>query len=149
MTIHKLIIAVAVAAAGACAVSTIAHAETDAERFQGSWTVQKMVRQGKDSPEEKMKELRVSFEGDKFIVKREKKGAETSTFTLDETKNPKTIDMLPATASEKRPAHGIYKLEGDKLSMIWRKEGGERPADFDGTKAGGDAMFVVLAREKK
>ena len=147
MKIHKLIIAVA--AAGACAVSTMAHAETDAERFQGNWTVQKMTRQGKDLPEEKVKELRVTFEGDKFLAKRGDKVAESSTFTLDETKNPKTIDMLPANKTEKRPAQGIYKLEGDKLSMLWRKEGGERPADFDATKVGPEAVMIVLEREKK
>src|SRR5687767_11772381 len=106
MNIHKLLVTVACA----CLISTTAQAETDAERFQGNWTVQKMTRQGKDLPEEAVKELRVTFEGDKFLAKRGDKVAETSTFTLDETKSPKTIDMLPANKTEKRPAQGIYKL---------------------------------------
>jgi uncharacterized protein (TIGR03067 family) len=147
MNIQRLMIAVA--AAGAFLIPTNTRAETDAERFQGNWTVQKMVRQGQDAPEDRMKELRVAFEGDKFLVKRGDKVAETSIFTLDETKNPKTINMQPANSTEKRPAQGIYKLEGEKLSMIWRKEGGERPADFDAAKAGRDAVFIVLEREKK
>jgi uncharacterized protein (TIGR03067 family) len=147
MNIYSFI--VAVGGACVCLVSTSARAETDAERFQGTWTVQKMTRQGQEVPDEKVKQLRVSFEGDKFLAKREDKVAEASTFTLDEAKNPKTIDMLPAKTTEKRPAQGIYKLEGDKLTMIWRKEGKERPADFDAAAAGPEVVFIVLHREKK
>ena len=110
--------------------------------------MQKLTRQRQDLPEEKVKEMRISFEGDKLLAKRGGKVAESSTFSLDETKNPKTIDMLQANSKEKRPAQGIYKLEGDKLSMIWRKEGGERPADFDATKAGPEVVIIVLEREK-
>jgi uncharacterized protein (TIGR03067 family) len=144
MNIHKVLVTVACAGL----IGTAARAETDGERIQGNWSVQKMTRRGQELPENEVKELAVAFENDQFLAKRGDKVAESCTFTLDETKSPKAIDMQPPKSKGKRPALGIYKLEGDKLTMIWRKEGKERPTDFDAAKAA-DTTFVVLERAKK
>ena len=124
---------------------------TDAEKFQGTWTITVMEKRGEKQPEEKLKDLRAVIEGDSFRLKMGDQEGERATIKLDPSKTPKAIDLQPATPGRKetRPSRGIYELKDDTLKLCWRKEGGERPTDF-ATKAGDrDLVLMILKREKK
>lgn len=60
---------------------------------------------------------------------------------LDETADPKALDFLKAGGGS---IPGIYKLEGDKLTICLNPLGDERPVKFDAGKAGGS--LVVYTR---
>jgi uncharacterized protein (TIGR03067 family) len=73
--------------------------------------------------------------------------------TLDDTKNPKFIDLTivkshGANATDKDEAGkilpGIYALEGDRLKLCLGVT--SRPASFDGR--GEDTVLLVLERAK-
>jgi uncharacterized protein (TIGR03067 family) len=65
------------------------------------------------------------------------------TFTIDQTKQPKTIDIR---ISDKEKALGIYELDGDtlKLCMIEDRDGNARPTEFAGKDK---AILLVFKRQ--
>jgi uncharacterized protein (TIGR03067 family) len=117
---------------------------SDAERLQGTWTVESAEKQAP----EKIKGLRAVVKGDSFCFRVGDKDLETAIIKLDPTKMPKTIDFQPATPgkTEKRPSLGIYELKGNTLKLCWRKEGAERPTEF-AAKADDDVMLMTLKRD--
>ena len=126
------------------------QAQTDREKFQGTWIVEAATKSGKSETGEKLAHLRVVVEGDNFILKIGDKDAEKSTITLDPAKMPKALDLQTAApATEKRPVLGIYELSGDTLKLCWRKNGKERPTDFEPKAEDRDLVIMTLKREKK
>jgi uncharacterized protein (TIGR03067 family) len=75
-----------------------------------------------------------------------------TTIAIDPTRDPKTIDFLPADDPEggkdaSRTIRGIYQLEKDTLRICFNPErGGARPTDF-ATKAGSRVRCVTLKRK--
>jgi uncharacterized protein (TIGR03067 family) len=73
------------------------------------------------------------------------------TFQLDPTREPPTIDLDYFLGTEKVPGRGIYRLEGDRLTICYRLNRGavspERPTEFV-THPGRQEMMLILQREK-
>jgi uncharacterized protein (TIGR03067 family) len=71
-------------------------------------------------------------------------------YTLDPSKNPKTIDMKLTKSPDKKDLGkvqlGIYVLEGDQLKICASEK--KRPAKFAADEASHTAV-VVFKREKK
>jgi uncharacterized protein (TIGR03067 family) len=71
------------------------------------------------------------------------------TIKLDPTAKPKTVDKVITKGPGKGETMlGIYKLEGDQLTICLAVGGKERPTEF-AAPANGNAMVVVYKREKK
>lgn len=71
--------------------------------------------------------------------------AET-TFDLDPSSNPKTINLYP---SDGRVLQGIYTLEGDHFMMCDRgTEKGGRPTEF-ATRPDSGLVLIALQRVKR
>lgn len=121
------------------------QAADDLVRFQGSWTIIESKVNGQADDVEK---IRISYDitEDHFVTKGPN-GKDVPfasfLFVIDLQKNPKQIDW-----GGKRDApngHGIYKLEGDKLTVVIGPKG-KRPADFT-CEAGSMRTLLVLKRK--
>jgi len=91
----------------------------------------------------------VIFSGNKMIMKDKKEDrAERSSFKLDQTKTPKTIDIGHSEDDKKDSRQGIYELDGDHFKICYnRDENGKRPTTFE-SKVGTGLMLGVLKRDK-
>jgi uncharacterized protein (TIGR03067 family) len=118
---------------------------SDKDRIQGTWRVESATIAGKNASAEELKELQkdpMVFRGDKLV------GRYEATFKLDPDKKPKEIDVTARTGKQQMTFRGIYRLDGDELTLCLSSvPNGERPAGFtlkDGDKAG----TIVLKRMK-
>jgi uncharacterized protein (TIGR03067 family) len=122
-------------------------AKEDQEKLQGRWTVIRGEDSGEQLPEQRIKDSDVVIRGDRIRVKSDREPREMA-FKLAPTKNPKTIDMTIMEGPEKgKTAYGIYRLEGDVLTIAFAPVGKERPKNFE-TKQGSKEMMFVMKREK-
>jgi uncharacterized protein (TIGR03067 family) len=120
-------------------------ASRDQEKLQGKWEVESATRGGKKAPAERIKAMRMVIEGDRMTVKDGTRD-ETATFTLMPDQKPPAIDIKPNRPGEKT-VRGIYRVEGDTLTMCWVREG-DRPKELV-SKEGSGAILLVLKRQKK
>lgn len=121
-----------------------ADATKDATNIEGTWIVVSASKDGKENDE--IKGEKITFKGGKVTVSKKKKNEE-GTYKIDPSQNPKTIDV---TGEGKDGTHrGIYKLDGDKLTLCIADEASEgRPKDFTAKEDDGK-MVIELKREKK
>jgi len=103
-------------------------AKKDLEKFQGTWQLISAETDGKKAPEDRVKKIRVVIQGAKHnVFFGEENVAKDIPFTIDPTKNPKTVtDHLP----DGKEIQGIYDLEGDTLKSCVAPIGKDRPTEF-------------------
>jgi RNA polymerase sigma factor (sigma-70 family) len=158
-TIAAIVLALAtvVGGAGVFAYQSLAteadkkdKAKPDNEAIQGKWEVDSLVSD-KGASEEEAQQLKSAtwvFEKEKLVWKRVGDKNFEATYKLDPTKTPKSIDLTMPFGEPKRHIQGIYKLEGDELT-IWIPLGQEkpRPTEFEAEK-GSKRTLIVLKRMK-
>jgi uncharacterized protein (TIGR03067 family) len=85
---------------------------------------------------------------DRFKTERGDQVLFDSTYTLDPTKSPSTIDMIGTEGELKgKPALGIYKLDANQLTLCYVMPGSPRPTTFDSQPNSG-AFLIAWKREK-
>jgi RNA polymerase sigma factor (sigma-70 family) len=120
------------------------EASKDEQKILGNWAVESCEVGGQQVPEEKTKEAKVTFAPNgKWNRKGEKE--EEGTYKLGPAKKPKEITI---TTDERGTELGIYKLDGDTLTICLEARGNERPTEF-ATKEGSVANLIVLKRVQK
>jgi len=119
----------------------------DPPSIVGEWVGESGIRGGK--PDNPPSGTTITFTKDGKVLMKEggdDKSHET-TYTADPKKDPAEIDIVPP-AGEKGPAMvGIYKIEGDTLTLCF-STGGDRPKAFE-SPAGSQVMLVTCKRAKK
>jgi uncharacterized protein (TIGR03067 family) len=125
-------------------LTLLADDTKDAANLQGTWIVESAMVDGKE--ENDIKGDKMTFKDGKITVKTKEKD-EKGTYKIDPSQKPKTIDVKED--GKDKVHQGIYKLEGDRLTIcIPEKAGRERPTEFTG-KEGSKQMLIELKREKK
>src|SRR5260370_39997998 len=88
--------------------------EKELKKFQGTWTFESIEAGGKEVPAAEFKGITVSFEGDKYTVKKGDEVIQAATRKLDPSKSPKTVDVTVAEGPNKGAVMlGIYEISGD------------------------------------
>ena len=119
------------------------------KKFEGTWTVESMESGGKKIPAEAMKDVTLTFEGDKYTVKNGKDVIQVGMQKLDASKSPKTLDGTVIEGFGKGAVMpGIYEIDGDTLKVCYDEEGKKRPTEFK-TAAGSQTTLAVYKRVKK
>jgi RNA polymerase sigma factor (sigma-70 family) len=121
-------------------------APKDEEKIVGTWAFMSLVKGGQKEPEEDFKEAKLIFAAGAKLTAKLPKGEKGGTYKLDPAKKPKAITV---TTEEGGTLLGIYKLEGDTLTVCLGDENdNDRPTEF-ASKEGTKVALVVLKREKK
>jgi uncharacterized protein (TIGR03067 family) len=123
-----------------------------AGKIDGTWLVTSIEKGGKKLPGDLLEKFRqtLEFRGEKYKVTVLDKVQEEGTFKTDPKKNPKTIDLMITSGRDKdKTQRGIYRLEGDTLTVSMSQPGAEeRPGAFS-TEEGSTFAVIVLKRQKE
>jgi uncharacterized protein (TIGR03067 family) len=125
-----------------------ADVEKELKELQGTWTFESVEVGGKEEPAEDFKGMTVTFEGDKFTVKKGDEVIQAGTEKLDPSKSPKTVDGTVTEGLNKGAVMlGIYEISGDTLKVCFDPEGKKRPTEFK--SASGSQTFVNVHKRVK
>ncbi len=126
--------------------------KSDKDKFQGTWHVISMEREGEKASEDVIKKANftMTVSGNKVTFKSAfDKKPEEGTVVIDASKSPRTITMTPTKESkDQKVMKGIYKFDGDDTLTICGNDAGEAPKEFK-TAKGSKAVLLTLKREKK
>jgi RNA polymerase sigma-70 factor (ECF subfamily) len=132
--------------AAAKADKKVAAKETDAEKLQGTWKAISFENAGKPAAENVVKDFRLVIGENKFTFS-PTGNKNQSTFTVDPSKEPKEITLTPLQGPMKgRPVTGIYRLEGDTLTLCVcnvSDKPGDKPDAFKTEKGDGRGLIVL------
>jgi uncharacterized protein (TIGR03067 family) len=130
-----------------CLTTPILAADADDElaKLAGTWQLVSAVRDGKETPEEVVSEIRVVIkEGKHSVYFGNDVVAKEIPFVVDATKEPKeTTDTLP----DGKTIKGIYMLDGDTLTSCVAEPDKDRPTEF-ASKPGSGHTLRVFKRVK-
>ena len=118
----------------------------DSDKIQGTWEVSRIELNGKTQPKGPLvSPVKVTFEGDKLLTRVGKRQPEPrGTVKLDQSRDPKAYDL---STSEGPTVLGIYKLDGDTLSVCLSAPGDERPTTWT-TALDDGRTLLIYEREK-
>jgi uncharacterized protein (TIGR03067 family) len=129
-----------------------ADAEEDLKLLQGKWSMVAFENEGSKLPNWVIKDNTLTIKGSKWVMLFDSVGIEwKASFKLDPSASPRTIDYTETATGdvEGRRVKGIYKIEGDTLT-ICRARGdgkGPRPTRISGKDRG--VVLMVWKRIKK
>ena len=125
-----------------------ADVEKELKKFQGTWTFESVEAGGKKLPADQFKGITLTFEGDKYAVKKGDEVVEAATQKLDPSRSPKSLDAKVTDGPNKGAVIlGIYEISGDTLKVCFDPEGKKRPTQFKSES--GSQTLVVHKRVKK
>jgi uncharacterized protein (TIGR03067 family) len=138
-----------VTASGMGLLSTAAAQDKkELAKLEGKWEAVSVTVDGKAQEPEELKDRFLVIKGDKAMFMYKDKERGTSSMKIDPGKTPAQID----TTYEDGPAKGstlkgIYKLEGDTLTICYGGLNKDRPTEF-ASKPGSGTILIVQKRAK-
>jgi RNA polymerase sigma-70 factor (ECF subfamily) len=119
-------------------------AQKDEGKILGTWLVASDEWGGQKGAEGGLTGLRLTFAAAGKVTIKHGNQEEEGAYKLDPAKTPRQIDVT----ANGRELPGIYKLEGDTLTLCVDHGGGARPTEF-ASKPGTEVHLLTLKREKK
>jgi RNA polymerase sigma factor (sigma-70 family) len=123
--------------------------EADKQAIQGTWQVTDVETKDKKTPDptgalKKIKTQQWTFTADKVTVRTPGEEAIlASAYRMDSSKNPKEIDITPGKGNGE-PGPGLYRLEGDVLTLCFPGPGGGlRPTELAADDAGKSILLTL------
>lgn len=117
----------------------------DIDRLQGLWNFESLELDGIAVPAAMLATSTIAIAGDAFVT-RSAGATYEGTFVVDESAQPKAIDMHFTGGPEKgNKSLGIYELTGDRWRVCLGLTGRPRPSGFFTTPGSGHA-FEILVR---
>ena len=136
--------------AGSSAGAGLADDKAELKLFQGSWTVVKLIEDGKVIPAERIADVLPSggrlevVDNSMLFVDVHTGQRHARTISIDPTSYPSTIDIKSSDAPE--VSRGIYRFDNGQLIVCLGDTFTEtRPAELSAPKGSG-AMLMVLQR---
>src|SRR5207302_11277916 len=87
-------------------------------KMQGTWTMQALEINGKDTPLDKLQDTILIVKADEYRTKVKDKELFGFRIKLDPSKDPKTIDMIKKESDGTETVYkGIYTFENDVFKM--------------------------------
>ena len=122
-------------------------AKEDLAKFQGSWSLISAERDGKKTPDEEAKKLKLTIQDNKFILRKDGVIISEGTMTLDASKKPTTIDeTMTAGPNKGKVFLAIYEIDDEKHKVCFAAAGKDRPTAFS---SGNGQLLQVWRRDKK
>ncbi len=122
-------------------------ATKDLAKFQGNWTLISAERDGKKTPEEEAKKIKLTIQGNKFVLRKDSVVISEGTMTLDPSKRPREVDESITTGPNKgKVFSAIYEIDDEQHKICFAAAGKERPPEFS---SGSGRLLQVGRREKK
>jgi uncharacterized protein (TIGR03067 family) len=122
--------------------------KAEVARHQGTWRVVSSVREGKEAPQDVTRSIERVVDGDHVVWKRDGKNFAGTKVVLDPTRSPKAIDVIPEGGPYRdKRVLGIYRLEGDTLTICMAEADKERPKAFEAPEGSG-FMLMKFERQK-
>jgi uncharacterized protein (TIGR03067 family) len=109
----------------------------DQERFQGTWTPTRMVRDGESVPAADLAKMKLTITGNRFSLEADEPAE--GTFKLDSAASPKALDV---TTSDGQPVHGIYEVGDGTVTICYALDGTSRPKTFKADADSGQILTV-------
>lgn len=122
--------------------------DSDPKPLAGTWSIHAALLGGRDHLED-YQGMTLAVDGNKYVV-----GFGTvkdeGTLTVGTTKEHKTIDLKtkPDGLFKGRTMPGIYKIDGDKLTICVNTEKSDRPTKYEAPEKT-PLMLLTFVREKK
>jgi uncharacterized protein (TIGR03067 family) len=122
-------------------------AKKDLEKFQGNWSLISAERDGKKTPEEEAKKIKLTIQGNQFVLRKDGVVVSEGTMTLDASKKPRTIDETITTGPNKGKVFlAIYEIDDEKHKVCFAAAGKDRPTAFSSRNG---QLLQVWRRDKK
>jgi uncharacterized protein (TIGR03067 family) len=112
--------------------------KNELKRHQGTWIATASTFDGQNAPEEVVRSIKRIVTDDHVVWERNGKRFAGTKFALDSTTEPRTIDVIPDGGRNRgERILGIYKLDGDTLTICMAAPGQPRPREFKADKGSG------------
>jgi len=134
----------------ACALTIQAQepASREITKHQGTWLASSFRRDGQQTPQEIVRTITRTGVNDHVVWKRNGKSFAGTAMVLDPRQSPMSIDVIAdGGPSRGKRVLGIYRLDGNRLTICMADADQPRPKDFTAEK-GSLQTLMTFIREK-